>query len=32
LSGEPVVMASAEAPADELSVREREVLDLIGQG
>ena len=32
LSGEQVVMASAEVPADELSVREREVLELIGQG
>jgi DNA-binding NarL/FixJ family response regulator len=32
LSGERVVMASAEVPADDLSVREREVLDLIGQG
>ena len=32
LSGGPVVMASAEVPADELSVREREVLELIGQG
>jgi len=32
LSGEPVVMASTEAPDDELSVREREVLELIGHG
>jgi DNA-binding NarL/FixJ family response regulator len=32
LSGEPVVMASAEVSADALSVREREVLELIGQG
>ena len=32
LSGEPVVMASTEAPDDELSVREREVLELIGRG
>ena len=32
LSSEQVVMASAEVPADELSVREREVLELIGQG
>jgi DNA-binding NarL/FixJ family response regulator len=32
LSGERVVMASADAPEDELSVREREVLELIGQG
>ena len=31
-SGEPVVMASADAPDDELSLREREVLELIGQG
>ena len=30
--GEPVVMASAEPPEDELSVREREVLELLGQG
>jgi DNA-binding NarL/FixJ family response regulator len=32
LSEQPVVMASAEAPEDELSVREREVLELIGRG
>jgi DNA-binding NarL/FixJ family response regulator len=32
LSGERVVMASSEVPDDELSVREREVLELIGQG
>lgn len=32
LGSEPVVMASAEAPEDELSVREREVLELIGRG
>ena len=32
LSDEPIVMASAEVPADELSVREREVLELLGQG
>jgi DNA-binding NarL/FixJ family response regulator len=32
LSGQRVVMASADAPEDELSVREREVLELIGQG
>ena len=31
-AGEPVVMASTEAPDDELSVREREVLELIGRG
>jgi DNA-binding NarL/FixJ family response regulator len=30
--GEPVVMASADVPQGELSLREREVLDLIGQG
>jgi len=30
--GEPVVMASAVVPEGELSLREREVLDLIGQG
>ena len=29
---EPIVMASAEAPDDELSVREREVLELLGRG
>lgn len=29
---ERVVMASAEAPADALSVREREVLELLGRG
>ena len=28
----PVVMASTDAPDDELSVREREVLELIGRG
>ena len=28
----PVVMASTEAPDDELSVREREVLELLGRG
>jgi len=32
LSTDQRVMASAEAPDDELSVREREVLELIGQG
>jgi DNA-binding NarL/FixJ family response regulator len=32
LGSEPIVMASTEAPEDELSVREREVLELIGQG
>jgi DNA-binding NarL/FixJ family response regulator len=32
LSGERVVMASSEVPDDELSVREREVLELIGEG
>jgi DNA-binding NarL/FixJ family response regulator len=32
LGGETIVMASDEAPEDELSVREREVLELIGQG
>ena len=32
LGSEPIVMASDEAPEDELSVREREVLELIGQG
>ena len=32
LSDETIVMASAEVPADELSVREREVLELLGQG
>ena len=32
LSPDSVVMASAEVAADELSVREREVLELIGQG
>ena len=32
LSAEPIVMASDEAPEDELSVREREVLELIGEG
>src|SRR3954447_17616507 len=31
-SGSPVVMASADAPGDELSVREREVLELLGRG
>ena len=31
-SGEPVVMASTDAPDDELSVREREVLELLGRG
>jgi DNA-binding NarL/FixJ family response regulator len=31
-TGEPVVMASAQAPDGELSVREREVLELIGRG
>ena len=30
--GEPLVMASTEAPVDELSLREREVLELIGRG
>jgi len=30
--GEPVIMASTEAPVDELSVREREVLELVGRG
>ena len=32
LSETPVVMASTDAPEDELSLREREVLELIGQG
>ena len=32
LSDEPIVMASAEVPAGDLSVREREVLELLGQG
>lgn len=32
LGTEPVVMASADAPADDLSVREREVLELLGRG
>ena len=32
LGTEPVVMASANAPADDLSVREREVLELLGRG
>jgi DNA-binding NarL/FixJ family response regulator len=32
LSEEPIVMASAEVPAGELSLREREVLELIGAG
>jgi DNA-binding NarL/FixJ family response regulator len=32
LSPDRVVMASADVPADDLSVREREVLELIGQG
>ena len=32
LSDETVVMASADVPAGELSVREREVLELLGQG
>jgi DNA-binding NarL/FixJ family response regulator len=32
LGAEPVIMASAEAPSDDLSVREREVLELIGRG
>lgn len=31
-AGEPVVMASAEASAGELSLREREVLELLGRG
>ena len=31
-SGSPIVMASSAAPDDELSVREREVLELIGRG
>jgi DNA-binding NarL/FixJ family response regulator len=31
-SGPPVVMASTDAPVDELSVREREVLELLGRG
>ena len=32
LGSESIVMASDEAPEDELSVREREVLELLGQG
>jgi two-component system NarL family response regulator len=32
LGTDTIVMASDEAPEDELSVREREVLELIGQG
>jgi len=32
LSEDTVVMASAEVPPDELSVREREVLELLGEG
>ena len=32
LGSESIVMASTDAPDDELSVREREVLELIGQG
>ncbi|HEX6024688.1 MAG TPA: response regulator transcription factor [Solirubrobacter sp.] len=32
LGAEKIVMASDEAPEDELSVREREVLELLGQG
>ena len=32
LGAETVVMASTEAPVDELSVREREVLELLGRG
>jgi DNA-binding NarL/FixJ family response regulator len=32
LSQDTVVMASAEVPPDELSVREREVLELLGEG
>jgi DNA-binding NarL/FixJ family response regulator len=32
LGTEPIVMASDEAPEDELSVREREVLELLGEG
>ena len=32
LSNETIVMASAEVPAGELSAREREVLELLGQG
>jgi DNA-binding NarL/FixJ family response regulator len=32
LSEDAVVMASAEVPPDELSVREREVLELLGEG
>ena len=31
-SGSPIVMASSAAPDDELSMREREVLELIGRG
>jgi DNA-binding NarL/FixJ family response regulator len=31
-SGPPVVMATTDAPDDELSVREREVLELLGRG
>jgi two-component system nitrate/nitrite response regulator NarL len=31
-AGEPIVMASTEAPEDQLSPREREVLELIGRG
>jgi DNA-binding NarL/FixJ family response regulator len=31
-AGEPVVMASAEASTGELSLREREVLELLGRG
>ena len=31
-AADAVVMASAEVPVDELSVREREVLELLGQG
>ncbi len=32
LGSEPIVMASTKAPEDELSLREREVLELLGQG
>jgi DNA-binding NarL/FixJ family response regulator len=31
-SGSPIVMASADVPAGELSLREREVLELLGRG
>ena len=30
--GAPIVMASTEAPVEDLSVREREVLELVGRG